>query len=121
MSIFLEFFNAFWVGGILCAIAQILIDKTKITPGKILVSYVVAGVVLGGVGLYPIIADFAGTGASLPLTGFGNLIAEGVRNSVDEKGLFGVLSAGMDACAIGISCTLVFSLLAAIIFKGKPK
>lgn len=121
MSMVLELFNAFWVGGILCTIAQILIDKTKITPGKILVCYVVSGVILGGIGIYPIIADFAGAGASLPLTGFGNIIAEGARKSVDEKGLLGVLSAGMDSCAVGISCTLVFSLIASIIFRGKPK
>ena len=121
MSIFLGYFNAFWVGGALCAIAQLLIDKTKLTPAKILVSYVVVGVGLGGVGIYPLIVDFAGAGATLPLTGFGNLIAQGVKNTVDEKGLIGVLAAGMDSCAAGISCALVFSLIAAIIFKGKPK
>ncbi len=112
---------AFLVGGVFCVIAQILIDKTKLTPARILVSYVVAGVILGGLGLYGPLVQFAGAGASTPLTGFGYVIARGVRHAVNEKGLMGALSGGLTAASAGIAAALFFGLLAALLFRGKPK
>ena len=121
MNKFFEYFWAFVVGGGLCVIAQILIDKTKLTPARILVLYVCAGVVLTAVGLYEPIVKFAGGGATTPLTGFGYVIAGGVKKGVEEKGLLGALTGGMTAASAGISAALFFSLLAALIFKSKPK
>lgn len=117
----MDYVWAFLVGGILCVIAQLLIDKTKLTPARILVIYVVAGVILGGLGIYEPLVEFAGNGAATPLTGFGYLIAKGVREAMDEKGLLGALTGGLSASAGGISAALVFGYLAALIFKGKPK
>ncbi len=113
--------RAFLVGGVLCVIAQILIDKTKLTPARILVLYVVAGVFLGAVGLYKPLADFAGAGATTPLTGFGYNIAKGVREAVDEKGLLGALTGPLTAAAGGTAAALVFGYIVALISKGKPK
>ncbi len=112
---------AFVVGGALCVIAQILIDKTKLTPARILVSYVVVGVILGGIGIYEPLTEFAGNGATTPLTGFGYLIAKGVKEAIDEKGLLGALTGGLSAAAGGTAAALVFGFLAALIFRGKPK
>ncbi len=112
---------AFLIGGSFCLIAQILIDKTKLTPARILVSYVVAGVILGGLGLYGPLLQFAGAGASVPLTGFGYVIARGVRHAVNERGLIGALSGGLTASSAGIAAALIFGLLAAVFFRGKPK
>ena len=112
---------AFVIGGGLCVVAQILIDKTRMTPARILVTYVVTGVFLGAVGLYRPFADFAGAGATTPLTGFGYLIAKGVREAVLEKGLVGALTGGLTAAAGGTAAALCFGFLAALIFKGKPK
>ena len=117
----MEYVRAFLIGGLLCVIAQVLIDKTKLTPARILVSYVVAGVVLSATGLYAPIVKFAGGGATVPLTGFGHVIAKGVKLAVDEKGLLGALTGGMTASAAGITAALLFSLIAALIFKSKPK
>ncbi|MBQ1957045.1 MAG: stage V sporulation protein AE [Clostridia bacterium] len=117
----MDFVWAFVVGGALCVIAQILIDKTKLTPARILVIYVVAGVVLGAVGLYKPLVDLAGAGATTPLTGFGYLIADGVKRAIAEKGLLGALTGGIGAAAGGIAAAICFGYLAAIIFKGKPK
>ena len=117
----MEYVWAFLVGGILCVIAQILIDKTKLTPARILVLYVVAGVILGGLGIYEPLVELAGNGAATPLTGFGYLIAKGVREAVEEKGLLGALTGGLSASAGGIAAALVFGYLAALIFKGNPK
>ena len=117
----MDYVWAFLVGGILCVIAQILIDKTKLTPARILVLYVVAGVILGGLGIYEPLVELAGNGAATPLTGFGYLIAKGVREAVEEKGLLGALTGGLSASAGGIAAALVFGYLAALIFKGKPK
>ena len=117
----MDFVWAFVVGGALCVIAQILIDKTKLTPARILVIYVVAGVVLGAVGLYKPLVDLAGAGATTPLTGFGYLIADGVKRAIAEKGLLGALTGGLGAAAGGIAAAICFGYLAAIIFKGKPK
>lgn len=116
-----DYLWAFAVGGTLCVIAQILIDKTKLTPARILVLYVVAGVILGGLGIYEPLVNLAGNGATTPLTGFGYLIAKGVREAVDEKGLLGALTGGLSATAGGITAALVFGYLAALIFRGKPK
>ena len=112
---------AFAVGGAFCVIAQILIDKTRLTPARILVTYVVAGVILGAIGLYEPLANFAGAGATTPLTGFGYLIAKGVRRAVDEKGLVGALTGGLSAAAGGTAAALVFGFLASLLFRGKPK
>ena len=121
MDLLLTYLRAFLVGGIFCVIAQILIDSTKLTPARILVTYVVAGVVLGGMGIYQPIVDFAGAGATVPLTGFGYLIAKGVKEAVGEQGLLGALTGGLRAAAGGISAALVFGYLACLISKGKPK
>lgn len=118
---FLEYLWAFVIGGLLCVIAQLLIDKTRLTPARILVTYVCAGVVLGALGLYKPLTDFAGCGATTPLTGFGYLISEGVREAVSEKGLLGALTGPLTASAAGITASLVFSLIAALIFKSRPK
>lgn len=117
----LPYLRAFLVGGLLCVIAQVLIDRTKLTPARILVVYVVAGVILGGLGVYKPLVDFAGAGATTPLTGFGYLISKGVREAVDEKGLLGALTGGLTAAAGGISAALVFGYLACLIAKGKSK
>ena len=117
----MDYLKAFLVGGILCAIGQILIDKTKLTPARILVSYVVIGVLLGAVGLYEPFTEFAGAGASVPLTGFGNILAKGVREAVDEKGFLGIFIGGLKASAGGITVAIVSGLLASLLFRPKDK
>ena len=117
----LPYVRAFLVGGLLCVIAQILIDKTKLTPARILVIYVVAGVVLGGLGLYQPLVDFAGAGATTPLTGFGYAISKGIREAVDQQGLLGALTGGLKATSGGIAAALVFGYLACLFFHGKTK
>lgn len=117
----MDYLKAFLIGGLLCVIAQILIDRTKLTPARILVVYVVAGVILGAIGLYEPLVKFAGAGATTPLTGFGYLISKGVREAVDEKGLLGALTGGLTAASGGIAAALVFGYLACLFFKGKPK
>ena len=117
----MDYVKAFLIGGLLCLIGQILIDKTKLTPARILVGYVTAGVILGAIGVYQPLVDFAGAGAATPLTGFGNLIAKGIRKAVDERGLLGALTGGLTAAAGGTAAALVFGYLAALIWRGKPK
>lgn len=117
----MEYVKAFAVGGILCLIGQILIDKTKLTPARILVSYVVIGVLLGALGLYQPIAEFAGAGASVPLTGFGNTLAKGVREAVQKDGFLGIFTGGLTASAGGITAAVTAGLIASIIFKAKDK
>lgn len=117
----MEYIWAFLIGGLICVIGQILIDKTKLTPARILVGYVVAGVLLSAVGLYQPLSEFAGAGASVPLSGFGNLLAKGVREAIDEQGFLGILTGGLKACAGGITAAIIAGLLAAIIFKAKDK
>ena len=117
----MDYVKAFIIGGLLCMIGQILIDKTRLTPARILVSYVVIGVILGAVGIYEPFLDFAGAGASVPLTGFGSLLAKGVREAVDEKGLLGVLMGGLKASAGGIAAAIIFGLIVSLIFKDKDK
>ena len=117
----MELIKAFLVGGILCLIGQILIDKTKLTPARILVSYVVLGVFLGAVGLYEPLVNFAGAGATVPLTGFGYNLAKGVREAVDQSGFLGILTGGLKACAGGITAAVCCGLLVGFIFKAKDK
>ena len=122
MDIVLKLLFSFLVGGALCVIAQILIDKTKLTPARILVGYVVAGVLLGALGIYKPFAEFVGAGATTPLTGFGYLISKGVREAVDQKGIIGALTGGLSAAAGGTAAALVFGLIAAAICRGgKPR
>lgn len=117
----MDYLKAFVVGGLLCVIGQILIDKTKLTPARILVAYVVAGVFLGAVGLYQHLIDFAGAGATVPLTGFGSNLAKGVKEAVDEHGFLGIFTGGLTATAGGIAAAVVFGWLAGLIFKPKDK
>lgn len=117
----MDYIKAFLVGGALCLIGQILIDKTKLTPARILVSYVVIGVILGAVGVYEPLIEFAGAGASVPLTGFGNLIAKGVRKAVDQDGFLGIFTGGLTAAAGGITAAVIAGLIASFVFKSKDK
>lgn len=117
----MDYLKAFLIGGAFCIIGQILIDKTKLTPARILVSYVVIGVILGAFGIYQKLVDFAGAGATVPLTGFGNTLAKGVRESIDKDGFLGIFSGGLTATAGGIAAAVVFGWLAGLIFKPKDK
>jgi len=117
----MEYLKAFLIGGLLCAIGQILIDKTKLTPARILVSYVIAGVFLSAVGIYGYIADFAGAGATVPLTGFGHTLAKGVREAIDQDGIIGIFTGGLKATAGGITAAIVSGLAVSFLFKGKDK
>lgn len=121
METFGKFIWAFVIGGVLCVIAQILIDKTKLTPARILVIYVVSGVALGALGLYKPIAELAGAGATVPLTGFGYLISEGIREAVEKQGLLGALTGGLTAASGGIAAALIFGYVAAVLFKGRRR
>jgi len=117
----MEYLKAFLIGGFLCLIGQILIDKTKLTPARILVGYVVAGVIIGALGLYEPIVEFAGAGASVPLTGFGYSLAKGVREAVQDDGFIGILTGGLKATAGGITAAITAGLLMSLIFKAKDK
>ena len=117
----MQYLFAFLVGGALCLIGQLLIDKTRLTPARILTGYVVGGVVLSAVGLYGPLADFAGAGASVPLMGFGHLMAQGVRDAVDADGAIGILTGALTASAAGIAAAVVFSLIAGLISRPKEK
>ena len=117
----MEYLKAFLVGGLFCLAGQILIDRTKLTPARILVSYVVAGVILSAVGLYKPLVDFAGCGAMVPLTGFGNTLAQGVREAIDEKGFLGIFTGGLTATAGGIAGAILAGLLASLLFRPKDK
>ena len=121
MDILLPYLKCFLVGGVLCALGQILIDRTNLTPGRILSLYVVTGVLLGAVGIYQPLIDWAGAVASIPLTGFGNTLAKGVRQAVDEKGLLGIFTGGLTATAGGIAAALVFALIFALLFRPHDK
>ncbi len=117
----MDYLKAFLVGGLICMLGQILIDKTKLTPARILVCYVVMGVFLGAVGLYKPFAEFAGAGATVPLTGFGYNLAKGVREAVDAEGFLGIFTGGLKACAGGITVAIFAGLLVSLIFKNKDK
>lgn len=115
------FLKAFIVGGLICVVGQLLIDLTKLTPARILVLFVCLGVLLGGIGLYPKLVDFAGAGATIPLTGFGNALAEGVKEAIRRDGFLGVISGGFQACAAGVSTAILSGLVVALIAKPKDK
>lgn len=117
----MDYLKAFFIGGLLCMIGQILIDKTKLTPARILVGYVVMGVILGAVGVYKPLVDFAGAGATVPLTGFGYSLAKGVRAAVQADGFLGILTGGLKATAGGITAAVVAGLTASLIFRPKDK
>lgn len=121
MELFLSCVKAFVIGGILCAIGQILIDYTKLTPARILVSYVVAGVILGAVGLYAPIAEWGGAGATVPLTGFGYNLAKGVKEAVDQEGLIGVLKGGFTASSAGIAAAITAAIITALVTNPQDK
>ena len=117
----MDYLKAFLIGGVLCLIGQILIDKTKLTPARILVSYVVVGVVLGAIGVYEPLVEFAGAGATTPLTGFGYTLAKGVQKAVTEKGFLGILTGGLTASAGGITAAIIAGVLCSLIFKPRDK
>ena len=113
--------KAFLTGGLICALGQLLIDKTNLTPAKILSAYVVTGVILGGVGLYKPFAEWAGAGATVPLLGFGNTLAQGIRKGIGERGLLGIMTGGLTAASAGICAAVFFASLAALLFRPKEK
>ena len=117
----MDYINAFWVGGLICALAQILMEKTKMLPGRIMVLLVCGGAVLGAVGIYQPLIDYAGAGASVPLLGFGNTLWKGIKEAVDSDGFLGIFMGGFTASAVGISAALVFGYLASWIFDPKMK
>ncbi|MFR3529060.1 MAG: SpoVA/SpoVAEb family sporulation membrane protein [Lachnospiraceae bacterium] len=117
----MDYFKAFLIGGLICALAQILLDRTKLMPGRIMVLLVCSDAVLGALGLYPPFQEFAGAGASVPLIGFGNLLWNGVREAVDQEGFLGIFLGGFKASAAGISAALVFGYLASLVFEPKMK
>ncbi len=117
----MEYIKAFIVGGLLCVIGQILIDKTKLTPARILVCYVTMGVLLSGIGVYKYLVDFAGAGATVPLTGFGYTLANGVREAVDTDGFIGIFTGGLKATAGGITAAITAGIIAAFLFKARDK
>lgn len=117
----MDYINAFWVGGLICALAQILLDRTKLMPGRIMVLLVCSGALLGALQIYQPFQDFAGAGASVPLSGFGNLLFKGVKEAVDKDGFIGIFRGGFKASAAGISAALIFGYLASLIFSPKMK
>lgn len=117
----MNYLYAFLIGGGLCLIGQIFIDYTKLTPARILTGYVVAGVILGGIGVYGYLVRFAGAGASVPLTGFGYALAKGVKEAVDKSGFIGIFTGGLSACSAGISVALVSALVMSLLFKSGDK
>lgn len=117
----MDYVNAFWVGGLLCALCQILMEKTKMQPGRIMVLLVCSGAVLGAIGAYPPFVEFAGAGASVPLLGFGNTLFKGIKEAVDTNGFIGIFMGGFTATAVGISAALVFAYLASLIFEPKMR
>lgn len=117
----MDYINAFWVGGLICLIGQILIDKTKLTPARILVSFVVLGVVLTAVGVYKPIVEYAGAGATVPLSGFGYTMAEGIKKAINKDGPIGIITGGVEAAAAGIAAAVVFGLVFSIVTKQRDK
>lgn len=117
----MEYIKAFIIGGILCLIGQILVDKTKLTPARILVAYVVSGVILGGLGIYESLVSFAGCGATVPLTGFGFTLFKGVREAVNQNGLLGAFTGGLKSTAGGITAAIVAGLIFSVLFRAKDK
>ena len=118
---YMDYVNAFWVGGLICALTQILMDKTKMLPGRIMVLLVCTGAVLGAVGVYEPFMEYAGAGASVPLLGFGNTLWKGVKEAVEQEGFIGIFMGGFKASAVGISAALIFGYLASLVFEPKMK
>ena len=117
----MDYLNAFWVGGLICALVQILMEKTKMMPGRIMVLLVCTGVVLGALQIYGPFSKWAGAGANVPLLGFGNVLWKGIKEAVDKEGFLGIFMGGFKACAVGVSSALVFSYIASLIFNPKMK
>ena len=117
----MEYMNAFWVGGTICALVQILLDRTKLLPGRVMVLLVCSGAVLSAVGIYQPLIDYAGAGASVPLLGFGNTLLSGMKEAIDREGFLGLFTGGFTACAAGVSAALIFSYLASLIFRPGMK
>lgn len=117
----MDYINAFWVGGLICALVQILLDKTKLMPGRVMVLLVCTGTLLGALGIYQPLIDYAGAGASVPLLGFGNTLWKGMKEAIDSNGFIGLFTGGFTACAAGVSAALIFSYIASWIFKPKMK
>ena len=117
----MEYLNAFWVGGLICALVQILVDRTKMMPGRIMVLLVCTGAVLSAVGLFKPLVDYAGAGASVPLLGFGNILWEGMKEAIDANGFIGLFMGGFTSCAVGVSAALILSYIASWIFQPKMK
>lgn len=117
----MDYVNAFWVGGLICALVQILMEKTKLMPGRIMVLLVVTGAVLSALGVYEPLLEYAGAGASVPLLGFGNVLMKGVREAVSQQGILGLFAGGFKAGAVGTSAALIFGYLASLIFRSKMK
>lgn len=117
----MNYFHAFWVGGLICALVQILLDRTKLMPGRVMVLLVCSGTLLSALGLYKTFADFAGAGASVPLLGFGHVLWEGMKEAIDKDGLLGLFTGGFTACAAGVSAALIFSYIASWIFRPKMR
>lgn len=117
----MDYINAFWVGGAICALVQILLDKTKLLPGRVMVLLVCSGAVLSAVGLYQPLIDYAGAGASVPLLGFGQILWKGMKKAIDQQGFLGLFSGGFTACAVGVSAALIFSWIGSLIFRPKMK
>lgn len=117
----MDYFHAFWTGGLICALVQILLDKTKLMPGRVMVLLVCSGAVLSAVGIYQPFVEFAGAGASVPLLGFGNVLWKGMKEAIDKNGFLGLFMGGFTACAVGVSAALIFSWIASLIFKPQMK
>ncbi len=117
----MDYFNAFWVGGLICALVQILLDKTKLLPGRVMVLLVCSGAFLSFLGFYQPFTEYAGAGASVPLLGFGNILWKGMKKAIDENGFLGLFTGGFTACAVGVSAALIFSYLASLIFHPRMK
>ena len=118
----MDYINAFWIGGLICALVQILMDRTKLMPGRIMVLLVCTGAVLGAIGIYEPFIEYAGAGASVPLLGFGNVLFKGVKEAIQENGFMGIFMGGLKASAVGISAAVIFGYIASVLFKPKmPK
>ena len=117
----MDYFNAFWTGGLICALVQILLDKTKLLPGRVMVLLVVSGAVLSAVGIYQPFADYAGAGATVPLLGFGQVLWKGMKKAIGQQGFLGLFTGGFTACAAGVSAALIFSWIASLIFRPRMK
>jgi len=117
----MDYFNAFWTGGLICALVQILLDKTKLLPGRVMVLLVVSGAALSAVGIYQPFADYAGAGATVPLLGFGQVLWKGMKKAIDQQGFLGLFTGGFTACAAGVSAALIFSWIASLIFRPRMK